>query len=340
MQCVSRRGSRRPSRRADRRRARVRARARAASAAAAGKVDTAASRRSACSPPGARRTRAPLARRRSPRPRSSSGSSAPCRQAERECAGTQRHHCRGRALPGLDPFGRDAGDLLEQQRGLERRRPRRSAAEDDRACRRRPRRRSSTHERAPAIVARARRAAARAHRPGPESDVTLAQTPSAATTAPQNACVCVTARWFGTETSARASAREPSVEPGLAVTAAYGARRAGVDRLDQVAEFAGRGDGEQHVARPPRERLRVRAGRSALRPPRGPQAPRATPATTRRQRSTRRRSRSRRHAARRPRRAAPRRPRRRWCPRALPRETTAALSHRATGRSRRARREA
>ena len=55
------------------------------------------------------------------------------------------------------------------------------------------------------------------------SPVISAHTASAATTAPQNACVCVTARWFGTETSARAPARAPSVDSAFAVTAAYGA---------------------------------------------------------------------------------------------------------------------
>ena len=104
---------------------------RALNAAAAGNVDTAASRLSAVSPTGARRTAAP-------RPaqivlglfqqRLVGG----CRQAERERAGPQRHHRRGRALPGLDPFRRYPGDLLEQQRRLERRSPCRSAAEHDR----------------------------------------------------------------------------------------------------------------------------------------------------------------------------------------------------------------
>ena len=71
---------------------------------------------------------------------------------------------------------------------------------------------------APARRGRRRSAASRS-----SSAVTAAHMRSAATTPPQNACVCVTARWLGTETSARAPARAPSVEPALAVTAPYGA---------------------------------------------------------------------------------------------------------------------
>ena len=87
-------------------------------------------------------------------------------QAQRERSGPERHHRRGRALAGLDALGRDEGDLLQQQRRLQRGRPAGSAAEDDRGLRvdrtdaRRPR-----HGRARSC-ARARRADDGARRRG------------------------------------------------------------------------------------------------------------------------------------------------------------------------------
>ena len=82
---------------------------------------------------------------------------------------------------------------------------------------------SAAHARAtlrPSSTCSGRRASALA-RAG--SDVSFAHTPSAATTLPQNAWVWVTARWWATATSAHAPARDPIVEPGVEVTAAYGA---------------------------------------------------------------------------------------------------------------------
>ena len=79
---------------------------------------------------------------------------------------------------------------------------------------------SSTHERARASDASTASGTCRRAASSAASAVTSAQTASAATTLPQNAWVCVTARWFATVTSARAPAREPSVEPAVEVTAA------------------------------------------------------------------------------------------------------------------------
>ena len=132
MRCVSRPGSTPPSRRAGRRRARARARAAARAPAAEGNVDTAASRRSTVLAGGRSQNRRAPAGADLPPPRRGADPSSGGRKAERERSGPQRHHRRGRPFPGLDALGRDARDLLQQQRSLERRGPRGAAPEDDR----------------------------------------------------------------------------------------------------------------------------------------------------------------------------------------------------------------
>ena len=175
------------------------------------------------------------------------------------------------------------------------RRPRRAAAEGDRRLRLRS---SEVVDPRPAraIAVSSSAGRRRSAASSAASPVTSAHTESTATTAPQNACVCVTARWFGTETSARAPARAPSVDSAFAVTAANGAGAPGVDRLDEVAELARRGEDEQGVAGPPRERpAREQAARHGD-DLRAAARPRAMRARGRPRRSTPRRSRLRRCA--------------------------------------------
>ena len=141
------------------------------------------------------------------------------RQAEGEVPRLEGHHRRGGALAGLDALGRNRRDLLEEERRLERGRPGRAAAESHRHGRVEPvgvvYPAPGRLDRDGRLLGDARDRVAQAH-----IAATSAQTRSAAATAPQNAWVCVTARWCETATSARAPARPPSVELSCAVSAA------------------------------------------------------------------------------------------------------------------------
>ena len=209
---------------AGRRRGRRSGRARAASAAAAGSVVIAREPRSASSPPG----------RASPSHRA--------RRTELLGLVEQRIVAGGRGQAQRErPRRERVTSPRSRPRGSRRPRPERarppSATAPPRARRpsrvRRRRRPQSPGRRADLVdpgtrparsCVRARPAADRARRRGRSSAVTAAHTASAATTAPQNACVCVTARWLehrlderpGRRRARRASSRHSRSRPRTA----------------------------------------------------------------------------------------------------------------------------